>query len=116
GVVAPPDLAHRVRARYRRHRQVRAAGALAVLTVLAVAAPLVTTEVRQGLSAADRPAVDEVDGVEVTYLPDGLRRDPVDGFDTHVHQWRAVTARWYPESLTGPERYQHGVRVTVYRG
>src|SRR5690606_12073913 len=72
-----------------------------------------TAEVRQTLSPADRPAVDEVDGVELTYLPDGLRRDPVDGFDILVNS-RAVTGRWYPESMTGPEKYQHGVRVTVY--
>src|SRR5690606_23713700 len=39
-----------------------------------------------------------------------------DGFNTHVHQWRAVTGRWYPESMTGPGKYQDGGRGTVYRG
>lgn len=116
-VTAPPDLTGRVQARNRHHRRVRVAAALVALAAMAVAAPLVTIEVRQAVSPADRPAVDEVDGVELTYLPDGLRRDPVDGlYLGDPHPWRAITGRWYPESVTGPEKSQEGVRVTVYRG
>jgi hypothetical protein len=118
GVAMPPDLTERIRARYRHHRRVRAAGALAALFVFAVATPLVVTAgVGQQVDPASGPAVGDVDGVELTYLPDGLRRYPVDGYDRPgMASWRAVTARWYPEARTGPDQYEHGVRVTVYRG
>lgn len=117
-VTVPPDLAGRVRARFLHHRRVRAAGALAALTALVIATPLVVTAgVGQQVDPASGPAIDEVDGVELTYLPDGLQRDPIDGYDRPDEaSWRAVTARWYPEALTGRDKYDHGVRVTVYRG
>lgn len=60
-------------------------------------------------------AIDTVDGVELTYLPDDLRRDPADGFD-QGRGFTAVTGRWRPASAAPGDGYDRGVRVTVFRG
>jgi hypothetical protein len=143
-VSLPAGFAGQVRARHRRHRRIRVSATLASVVALVVAVPLATTTVLRdtaGPPPADAPAVDEVDGVVVTYLPDGLVRDPVDGFDyggpsfadrqgdgwtdrliegTGLSdvRWTARTARWHPDRPDNHRvfGYQHGVRVTVFRG
>jgi hypothetical protein len=128
-VIPPPDLAGQVRARHVRHQRMRVAAALAAAAVIVVAVPVATTVVRQQAGpppAEPAPAVDEVDGVRLTYLPDGLRRDPVDGmdfFDGEMTEagwtgWTARTGRWNPDTdhIDQFGRYYGGLRVTVFRG
>jgi hypothetical protein len=124
GVSLPAGMAGRVRARHRRHRRVRLTAAVAGLAAIVVAVPLVTDAVLRDTATpppADAPVVDEVDGVAVTYLPDGLARDPVDGFDIGgagdpPDGWTAVTGRWRPEGVRPGAGYDRGVRLTVFRG
>jgi hypothetical protein len=120
-VSLPAGFAGQVRARYRRHRRIRVSATLASVVALVVAVPLATTAVLRDTAApppADAPAVDEVDGVELTYLPDGLVRDPVDGFDHggSGDGWTALTGRWRPQGAGPGEGYDSGVRLTVFRG
>lgn len=124
-VTPPPDLAGRVGRRHqRRQRRVRAAVALGGLAVLITALPVVLMVEGRGAPVPPAAAaVDAVGGVELTYLPDGLLRDPVDGYDYGGGRWTergwtgwtAVTGRWWPGGgQRGPDH--SGVRVTVYRG
>lgn len=128
-VSLPAGFAGQVRARHRRHRRIRVSATLASVVALVVAVPLATTAVLRDTATpppADAPAVDEVDGVELTYLPDGLVRDPADGFDygggsmtgSGWTGWSAVTGRWHPDSgdYWRSSGYLRGMRISVVRG
>lgn len=127
-VEVPAELAARVRSRHHRRRRRRALASLAGVAATVAATPVVLTAVLPSWPPpADPPAaVDSVDGVELAYLPDGLERDPVDGFDfgggaiteNGWTRWTAVTARWRPRSHDPgePGGYHRGVRLSVFRG
>lgn len=124
GVVAQPDLAGRVRARHRHHQRMRLTAALAVVAAIVIVVPMTAAVVRHDAAppANSVPALDEVDGVRVGYLPDGLRRDPVDGVDFGGGEmtpggwtgWTARTGRW-DSAPTGRADGRDSVRVIVVR-
>jgi hypothetical protein len=135
-VAVPPDLAARVRDRHRRHRQrVRVSAILVAAAVAVVAVPLVVARALPEAASDPGGVVDEVDGVELTYLPPGLHRGQTDGWDSSevilypstgrgAAEWTAVTGRWYPDepgSAANPlrpdaARAERGLRLTVFRG